>query len=106
MKGVEFELLDSNKNVLYTGLITDENGQIKIDNLLPGKYFIKETKTLLGYEIYNKLVEVDLELNETATVNVINSEKEEEIKIENKESEISVQNTQSVTSAKLPKTGM
>ena len=106
LQGVEFELLDSNKNVLYTGLITDENGQIKIDNLLPGKYFIKETKTLLGYEIYNKLVEVDLELIETATVNVINSEKEEEIKIENKESEISVQNTQSVSSVKLPKTGM
>ena len=106
LKGVEFELLDNDKNVLYTGLITDENGQIQIDNLLPGKYFIKETKTLLGYEIYNKLIEVDLELNETATVNVINSEKEEEIKIENKETELSVENTQSAISVKLPKTGM
>ncbi len=106
LQGVEFELLDENKNALYTELKTNENGQIIIDNLLPGTYYIKETKTLEGYEIYDKLIKVELELNETATINVINSEEEPNIKTEKKETENTVKQSNTEKVVKLPKTGM
>ncbi len=106
LKGVEFELLDKNKNVLYTGLITDDNGQIKIDNLLPGTYYIRETRTLEGYELYNKLIKVNLDLNEKATVSVVNSKEEPNIDVNKKETELSVKNSESKIEVKLPKTGM
>ena len=106
LQGVEFELLDDQQNVLHTGLRTNENGEILIDNLLPGTYYIKETRTLEGYELYNELIKVELELNEETTVNVINSEKEPDIIVDNKESEMTVENSQNNITVKLPKTGM
>ncbi len=106
LEGVEFELLDKDKNVLYTGLTTNKNGQIEIDNLLPGIYNIRETKTLEGYELYNKLIEVKLDLNEEATINVINSEQEPNIEVDNKKTKTTVKNSRSKVEVKLPKTGM
>ncbi len=124
IQGVEFELLDEQQNVLYTGLTTNENGEIEISNLLPGTYYIKETRTLEGYELYNKLIKIELELNERTTVNVINSEEEPKITINNIETEISVEqskseveihnsqnnveikNEENKVDVKLPKTGM
>ncbi len=76
LEGVEFQLLDENKNVLYTNLKTDSEGKIEIDNLIPGKYYIKETRTISGYEIYEDLIEVDVNLNEIITVTVNNQEEE------------------------------
>ena len=76
LKGVEFQVLDENKNVIYTNLETDENGKIEVENLIPGKYYIKETRTISGYEIYEDLIEVDINLNEEMTVTVNNHEEE------------------------------
>ena len=76
LEGVEFELLDKNQNKIYTEITTNKDGIATIDNLLPGIYYIRETKTLEGYQLYSKLIKVELELNEETTVNVINSEKE------------------------------
>ncbi len=106
LEGVEFELLDKDKNILYTGLTTNENGQIEIDNLLPGTYYIKETRTKEGYKLYDKLIKVDLELNETATINVINSQEEPNIDVNKKDTELSVKNNEIKTEVRLPKTGM
>jgi len=124
LQGVEFELLDEEQNVLYTGLLTNENGEIEINNLLPGTYYIKETRTLEGYELYNKLIKVELDLNEKTTVNVINLTEEPKINIENIETELSVEQSKSEieiqeskdninirneeknVTVKLPKTGM
>lgn len=99
LEGVEFELLDEKNNAVYTGLKTNKDGIIELDNLLPGKYYIKETKTIEGYLLYDKLIEVDLDLNEKVTVNVINNEeinteieiKETELTFENKSEEKTVQ---------------
>lgn len=77
LQGVEFQILDDNMNVIYTNLETDSNGMIKIENLIPGKYYIKETRTINGYEIYHDLIEVDTDLNESVTVTVNNHEEEE-----------------------------
>lgn len=106
LEGVEFEILDNNKNVIYTGLKTNKEGKIEINNLVPGIYYIKETKTLDGYEIYDKLIKVELELNEEMTINVINNEKEESIEIEKNETELTVENSSNKVTVKLPKTGM
>ena len=76
LQGVEFQLLDENKNVIYTNLETDENGRIEVENLIPGKYYIKETRTVSGYEIYEDLIEIDMSLNEEMTVTVNNHEEE------------------------------
>ena len=111
LEGVEFELLDKNQNKIYTEITTNKDGIATIDNLLPGIYYIKETRTLEGYQLYSKLIKVELELNEETTVNVINSEEEPEIYKEEKKTELAVKEEQSSikvkeTVQKLPKTGM
>jgi len=111
LEGVEFELLDKNQNKIYTEITTNKDGIATIDNLMPGIYYIRETKTLEGYQLYSKLIKVELELNEETTVNVINSEKEPEIYKEEKKTELAVKEKKSnikvkETGPKLPKTGM
>ena len=111
LEGVEFELLDKDQNKIYTEITTNKDGMAIIDNLLPGIYYVKETKTLEGYQLYSKLIKVELELNEETTVNVINSEKEPEIYKEEKKTELAVKEKKSnikvkETGPKLPKTGM
>lgn len=111
LEGVKFELLDKDQNKIYTEITTNKDGIATIDNLLPGIYYIRETKTLEGYQLYSKLIKVELELNEETTVNVINSEKEPEIYKEEKKTELAVKEEKSSikvkeTAPKLPKTGM
>lgn len=114
LQGVQFELLDDNKNIIYTDLTTNENGQIIINNLLPGIYYIRESRTLEGYELYDKLIKVELDLNEETTINVINSKEKTDIKVEKTETELTVEKDKSKievstgvkTQVKLPKTGM
>ncbi len=100
LKGAEFQILDENQNVLYTELRTNEQGEVTVENLMPGKYYVKEIKTVEGYQIYDKLIELQLDFNEATKVIVNNSEKEEvkikeepkqpELEVENKDSEIEV----------------
>ena len=109
IEGVEFQLLDENKNVIYTNLKTNSNGMITIENLIPGKYYIKETKAVGDYKIYEELIDADIELNEELNV-TINNNKNEEPKIEKKQKEKQVSEEQisnQVNEQKiLPVTGM
>ena len=73
LEGVEFRILDANKKEIYTGLTTNMNGEIEINNLIPGKYYIEEVRTIDGYVRYDKLLEVNPELQEELTVTVVNS---------------------------------
>lgn len=99
LEGVEFEVLDKNKNVVYTGLKTNQEGKIVIENLIPDKYFIKEVNSRNGYEIYEELVETEVSLHEQVTVNMYNNkEKKPNIEINKKEKSKEVK--------KLPITGM
>lgn len=77
LKDVEFELLDENKNVIYTGLKTNAEGEIVIDNVIPGKYYLKETKGIEGYHEYDKLIEFNISLHEEITIEVNNTKKDE-----------------------------
>ena len=84
LQGVEFQLLNENKEPIYTDLKTNEEGKIVINNLVPGTYYIKETKTIDGYEIYDELIEVKVQMNQELTV-TINNKKQKKEKIETKE---------------------
>ena len=99
LKNVEFALLNENKEVIKQGLLTDEEGKIQISNLLPGKYYLKEVHTSLGYIPTEELIELEVAWNDSLTVTVYNQkEKKPEIKTEKKETVKQVK--------KLPVTGM
>lgn len=102
LEGVEFELLDENKNVVYSDLKTDEEGKIEINHLIPGTYYLRETKAKEGYAFYDELIELQIGLHEQYTVTVNNNaEDTPEIEMEKK------QNSKEVsTIRKLPVTGM
>lgn len=89
LKGVEFGLLDKSKNPIYQSLITDENGRIILENIEPGIYYLRETKTLEGYVKYDEDIKIDINLNEVVNVTVNNS-KEKKIEVSKDTTEIEV----------------
>ena len=104
LENVEFNVMDSNKNVIYANLKTNSKGEIEITNLLPGKYYIREVNAKEGYVLSNEMFEIDINFNEEFTIIVNNSFKEEEEQEPNiTKQEIShkVENVK-----KLPVTGM
>ena len=99
LENVEFEVLDEKRNVVYSGLKTNNEGKIVIENLIPGKYFIKEVNSVNGYEKYEELIDTEVGLHEQVTVNVYNSkEKKPSIDVE--------KNERSKEIKRLPVTGM
>lgn len=81
LEGTEFELLDENRKVVYADLKTDKDGKIEIQYLIPGKYYLKETKAKEGYQAYPELIELQIALHEQYTI-TMNNNKEEKPKIE------------------------
>lgn len=71
--GVEFNILDENKNIKYSNLITNQNGEIIINGIEPGTYFLQETKTREGYQKLEELVEFEMNLNKEMTITVVNN---------------------------------
>lgn len=104
LEGVEFELLDENKKVVYSDLKTDEEGKIEIKNLIPGKYYLRETKAKEGYKSYEELIELQVALHEQYTITV-NNHPEEKPKVEIEQSEKN-KAVSSSTVKRLPVTGM
>lgn len=89
LEGVEFQLLDKSKNPIYQSLITDEKGIITLENIQPGTYYLRETKTLEGYVKYDEDIKIDISLNEIVNVTVNNS-KEKKIEVSKDITEIEV----------------
>lgn len=102
LENTEFELLDENRKVVYADLKTDKEGRIEIKHLIPGKYYLRETKAKEGYELYQELIELQVGLHEECTVTVNNKEQEKpKIELEKK------LKTKEVSGRKiLPVTGM
>lgn len=90
MGGVEFEVKYTDKKGESTNkkYLTNKDGKIIIENILPGKYIIKELKTKEGYSIYDKDIKFELKFNETKKIDIINNKIEKEIipSIKNEES--------------------
>lgn len=104
LPGVKFELLNEEQEIIYANLITDEQGKIVIENLLPGKYYIREVETLEGYEMYEKVIEIDLRLNEETTVKVNNLQKDEISENETPKTELEVEQIKNNEEIKQDKT--
>ena len=104
LANVEFELLDENKNVVYSGLKTDEEGKIEINNIIPGIYYLRETKGIEGYTKYEQLINFELDLHEQITIEVNNTKEDEpEIEVHKTQKTKEVSSKQVKT---LPVTGM
>ena len=69
-------MLDSNKKIVKENLVTDEKGEIILENMIPGIYYVQETETLAGFNLYTDLTEIGLDLNEEFQVTVNNNTKE------------------------------
>ena len=97
LEGVEFNIIDENGEIKYSKVKTNEKGEIIIDGILPGKYFIEEVSTKQGYIKLNNKVEFDIDLNEEVEVTITNEKEKEEPKKEK---------THTEKNYKLPVTGM
>ena len=102
LKGVEFELLDENKQIVYGELKTDEEGKVQIENLIPGRYFLREVNSIDGYQKNDDLIKIDIALNEQISVTV-NNRKNEKPEVKVIKDKISISNKKI---KKLPVTGM
>lgn len=98
---VEFELLDENKEVVYAELKTDKEGKLEITHLVPGKYYLRETKAKQGYKIYDKLIEVQVAMNEELIVTVTNNQEDTKAEVKTSKKVIGKEELK-----QLPVTGM
>ena len=71
---------------------------------MPGKYYIREVETLEGYEMYEKVIEIDLRLNEETTVKVNNLHKDEIPENEKPKTELEVDQIKNNEEVKQDKT--
>ena len=76
LAGVKFDLLNDKNEVIYKDLVTDSKGNIILENMIPGKYYLQEKETLEGYVLYTDLIEIGLDYNEEFEVTVNNKKKE------------------------------
>lgn len=102
LKGAKFNILDENKNIVYSDLETNEEGLAKVEGINPGKYYIQEIKSPDGYTTYEELIEVNLLLNQIYRVNVNDYKKpeDEEKKVEDEDKTIT-----GIKEENLPRTG-
>lgn len=91
LENVKFELFDKENKSLGIKT-TNKNGEIIYENLIPGKYYLKEIEAKEGYNKLNDLVEIEVKYGE-----------EKEVKVNNEKIKIIVNNKKEVK--KLPKTG-
>lgn len=118
LENVEFNIFDSNKKLIYTNLKTNSNGEVEIENFLPGKYYLQETSAKDGYILDDQLIEFNISFNQILTITVNNlfkvtpkndtEEKQVTTTVEQIELEEKVQQTENkeVVVKKLPITGM
>lgn len=102
LAGAKFNILNENNEIVYSDLTTNDEGIAEIEGIMPGKYYVQEVKSPDGYIISDELIEIDIELNQTYTIDVNNykESKEEEKEVESKSK--TVYGTEEVS---LPRTG-
>ncbi|MFE0304425.1 MULTISPECIES: SpaA isopeptide-forming pilin-related protein [Bacillus] len=70
LEGAEFKLVDANGKEIKTGLVTDENGKIIVNDLKPGTYQFVETKAPFGHELDETPVTFAMPFNPQKLVSV------------------------------------
>jgi len=89
LEGTEFNILDSNKKIVYSNLITDSNGKVTLNGLTPGTYYLQEVRATDGYIKLENLVKFNMELDKEITLTV-NNNKIEKSEIDINTEDISV----------------
>ena len=102
LQGAKFNILDENKNIVYSDVTTNEEGRALVEKVVPGTYYIQEVKSPDGYTAYNELIEIEVKLNQKYIVNVNNYEKPEDEEKEVEDAEITKTGDKEVY---LPRTG-
>ncbi|WP_305926907.1 SpaA isopeptide-forming pilin-related protein [Bacillus mycoides] len=71
LQGAVFTLLDKDKKIIpeHKELTTNNNGQIIIDKLKPGTYYLQETKAPEHYQLDSKLIRFTISEDQTTVVN-------------------------------------
>lgn len=80
IEGVSFELLDVDGNIVQTGT-TNEQGEIFFENLVIGKYQLKETSTNKDYMLNTETQEIEIIYNEMTTQEIKNEKKKGNLQI-------------------------
>ncbi|UOQ49319.1 hypothetical protein MUN88_04125 [Gracilibacillus caseinilyticus] len=71
LEGAEFKLLDGAGNEIETGLVTDENGEIIVEDLLLGDYEFIETKAPTGYQLDSTPIPFSVEATQQEPIEVV-----------------------------------
>ncbi|WP_141520115.1 SpaA isopeptide-forming pilin-related protein [Bacillus wiedmannii] len=71
LQGAVFTLLDKDKKIIpeHEKLTTNNNGQIIIDKLKPGTYYLQEAKAPEHYQLDSKLIPFTISEDQTTVVN-------------------------------------
>ena len=77
LKGVEFTLYNGSQEKIGS-YKTDKNGEILIEDLLLGTYYLQETKTLKGYALEDQMREINLTKEDLDQVLEIENDRIEE----------------------------
>lgn len=80
LEGVTFTLYNDKKEVVQENLVTNKEGKIIIQNVMPGTYYLKEVKTKPGYVLLQEEIEIKIGLNEEQTI-IVNNKQEEKPKV-------------------------
>lgn len=68
LQGAEFTLLNEEGEEVETGLITDENGNLVVHDLFPGRYEFIETKAPAGYQLDETPLPFEIEFVQQAQI--------------------------------------
>ncbi|HDR4603426.1 TPA: LPXTG cell wall anchor domain-containing protein [Bacillus cereus] len=71
LQGAVFTLLDKDKKIIseHEKLTTNNKGQITVEHLKPGTYYLKETTAPEHYKLDDRLIEVKIAEDQTTVIN-------------------------------------
>lgn len=72
LKGAKFEILDEKQKSIRVAE-TNNEGQVILDGLMPGIYYIKEVQAPNGYSIDSELKKVEIKLNQEISLKIKNN---------------------------------
>ena len=111
LKDFQFEILNEQQETVYSDLKTNDQGIAEVNNVLPGRYYIKEVSVTDEYVLNEELIPIDVCFNDTITAIFNNKKGEKPVTQIDRTSKIlktkQAQSTKNETNIKkLPITGM
>ena len=79
LEDTKFNLLDESMQILYSDLTTNNEGIIKLSGIMPGTYYLEETKTPDGYYGYEEPIKIQIGLQEKVKITIDNFKEEKKV---------------------------